>query len=146
MYVDNITIHNYITYYQKINKYLCSYVCRNMHLEISRKMHFSKNHNIRENNFDFQENYIYLHQNQQKRYEIQNQERDQAYASNLWQVQGCSRSQPNHREPSALRRGSLQRHEHQRWCTRRIDDDCGRDGDASSEDGRQGAPEELRSV
>ena len=37
-----------------------------------RKMHFSKNHNIRENNFDFQENYIYLHQNQQKRYEIQN--------------------------------------------------------------------------
>ena len=86
-------------------------------------MHFSKNHNIRENCFDFQGNYINLHQNQQKRYEIQNQERDQAYAFNLWQVQGSSRSQPNHREPTALRRGCLQRHEHQRWRARRVDDD-----------------------
>ena len=109
-------------------------------------MHFSKNHNIRENNFDFQENYIYLHQNQQKRHEIQNQERDQAYASNLWQVQGSSRSQPNHREPSTLRRGCLQRHEHQRWRARRVDDDCSGYSDAPSEDGRQGAPEELRPV
>ena len=109
-------------------------------------MHFSKNHNIRENCFDFRGNYINLHQNKQKRYEIQNQERDQAYASNLWLVQGSSRSQPNHREPSALRRGCLQRHEHQRWRARRVDDDGSGYGDAPSEDGRQGAPEELRSV
>ena len=146
MYVVNTTIHGYITNCQKINKNLCSYVCKNINFEIEVYVHSSKNHNIQDNSYDFRENYINLHQNQQKRYEIQNQERDQAYASNLWQVQGCSRSQPNHREPSALRRGCLQRHEHQRWCTRRIDDDCGRDGDASSEDGRQGAPEELRPV
>ena len=30
-----------------------------------------KNHNIRDNIFDFRGNYINLHQNQQKRYEIQ---------------------------------------------------------------------------
>ena len=109
-------------------------------------MHSSKNHNIQDNSYDFRGNYINLHQNQQKRYEIQNQERNQTYASNLWQVQGSSRSQPNHREPSALRRGCLQRHEHQRWRARRVDDDRSRYGDAPSEDGRQGAPEELRPV
>ena len=38
-----------------------------------------------------------LYQNQEA-YEIQNKERNQAFAANLRQVQGCSRTQPDHRE------------------------------------------------
>lgn len=44
MYVDNTIVHNYITNYQKVNKYLCSYVCRNMNSGKGKEIHFSKNH------------------------------------------------------------------------------------------------------
>ena len=66
MQVDNKINDSYITSYQQFNIKICSYVGKNKNFEERKRIHFSKNHNFRDNISDFQENYINLQQNQQK--------------------------------------------------------------------------------
>ena len=63
MQVGNQINYSYITRYQQLNIKLCSYVDRNKDFEERKDIDFSKNHNIRENIFDFRENHVNLQPN-----------------------------------------------------------------------------------
>ena len=81
-------------------------------------------------------------------YEIQNQERDQADSTNFRQVQGRSRTLPDHREQTN-HQGNGAAHQFQRRQHHRRPDECGRSRKRSSARRRQGAsaglgPDETR--